>query len=368
MKEVQLREVVDVYDNLRKPLSTMTRLGIQGKYPYYSANGAIDSINKFIFSGEYILVAEDGSVRTDDGKPVVKLTKKDEQFWVSNHAHVLRAKEGILNKYLYYNLSQVNVDQIITGAVQLKVSQENLLKLKVKLHSFDEQQHIVDTIGTVDDLIEKNEEIIANARSLINAFYDTIIVETGISILKDFFVITIGRTPPTKESKWFSSSSRGNVKWLSIKDMAQNSTYIFETSQFLTNDALKKFNIPIVKEGDVLLSFKLTVGRTAIAGANMVTNEAIACFKANPEYRNYLFCYLQRCNFLSDGDNTSSIGKAVNSTIIRNFPFVIPSKESLDTFNKETHSLFELIKLKQKENISLKTQKGTLLCKYFSSN
>ena len=38
--------------------------------------------------------------------------------------------------------------------------------------------------------MEKNEEIIANARSLINAFYDTIIVETGISILKDFFIIT----------------------------------------------------------------------------------------------------------------------------------------------------------------------------------
>ena len=158
------------------------------------------------------------------------------------------------------------------------------------------------------------------------------------------------------------------MKWLSIKDMAQNSTYIFETSQFLTNDALKKFNIPIVKEGDVLLSFKLTVGRTAIAGTNMVTNEAIACFKANPEYRNYLFCYLQRCNFLSDGDNTSSIGKAVNSTILKNFPFAIPSKESLDTFNKKTHSLFELIKLKQQENISLKTQKATLLCKYFPSN
>lgn len=149
MKEIQLKEVVDVYDNLRKPLSTMTRLGIQGKYPYYSANGAIDSINKFIFSGEYILVAEDGSVRTDDGKPVVKLTKKDEQFWVSNHAHVLRAKEGILNKYLYYNLSQININQIITGAVQLKVSQENLLKLKVKMHSSSEQRHIVDTTSSL---------------------------------------------------------------------------------------------------------------------------------------------------------------------------------------------------------------------------
>lgn len=173
MKEIQLREVVDVYDNLRKPLSTMTRLGIQGKYPYYSANGAIDSINKFIFSGEYILVAEDGSVRTDDGKPVVKLTKKDEQFWVSNHAHVLRAKEGILNKYLYYNLSQININQIITGAVQLKVSQENLLKLKVKMHSSSEQRHIVDTIGTIDDLIENREVLNKKLKQFSTDLYES---------------------------------------------------------------------------------------------------------------------------------------------------------------------------------------------------
>lgn len=149
MREVQLREVVDVYDNLRRPLSTMARSVIQGEYPYYSANGIIDSINRYIFSGEYILVAEDGSVRTNDGKPILKLTKEDEQFWVSNHAHVLKAKDGILNKYLYYNLSQINVDQIITGAVQLKVSQENLLKLRVKLHSSTEQQHIVDTTSSL---------------------------------------------------------------------------------------------------------------------------------------------------------------------------------------------------------------------------
>lgn len=279
-----------------------------------------------------------------------------------------------LSSFIYYFLTTNKMIEHYTNIANSSTTtfpafnKEVIEQIGLPQISLEEQRHIVDTIGTIDNLIEKNEEIITNARSLINAFYDTIIVETGNSILKDFFVITIGRTPPTKESKWFNSSSRGSMKWLSIKDMAQNSTYIFETSQFLTNDALKKFNIPIVKEGDVLLSFKLTVGRTAIAGANMVTNEAIACFKANSEYRNYLFCYLQRCNFLSDGDNTSSIGKAVNSTIIKNFPFVIPSKESLDTFNKKTHSLFELIKLKQKENITLKTQKATLLCKYFPSN
>ena len=158
------------------------------------------------------------------------------------------------------------------------------------------------------------------------------------------------------------------MPWLSIKNMGQNTSFIFTTSQYLTNEAVKKFNIPLVNEGDVLLSFKLTVGRTAIAGRNMVTNEAIACFKSKLEYRNYLLCYLKRCNFLSDGDNTSSIGKAVNSTIIKNFPFVIPTEESLKAFNNKTVSMFELIRSKQEENLILGRQKERLLNKYFGSN
>lgn len=329
--------------------------------PILGTGGIIGYASKPLYINESVLIGRKGTL----GKPFYI----DRPFWTIDTLFYTKINKSlIIPRYFYYAMCSLGLERFAEGAAVPSLTTKTLNEIEIPVPTMSKQQHIVDTIGTIDNLIEKNEEIITNARSLINAFYDTIIVETGNSILKDFFVITIGRTPPTKESKWFNSSSRGSVKWLSIKDMAQNSTYIFETSQFLTNDALKKFNIPIVKEGDVLLSFKLTVGRTAIAGANMVTNEAIACFKANSEHRNYLFCYLQRCNFLSDGDNTSSIGKAVNSTIIKNFPFVIPSKESLDTFNKKTHSLFELIKLKQKENITLKTQKATLLCKYFPSN
>lgn len=143
MRTVFLSDVVDVFDHLRKPLSTMSRSLMQGSIPYYSANGVIDHINQCIFHGQYILVAEDGSVRTSDGHPVVKLTGSNENFWVSNHAHVLRAKSGISTRYLYYNLCTSNIDQCVTGAVQLKVSQENLLRLPINLHSTEEQEHIV---------------------------------------------------------------------------------------------------------------------------------------------------------------------------------------------------------------------------------
>ena len=227
---------------------------------------------------------------------------------------------------------------------------------------------IIDTIGSVDDLIEKNEEIIEKAKAIIDQFYSSTIVEEKQSTLKDCFDITIGRTPPTKENRWFSLRRKENVCWLSIKDMAQNATFIFETSQYLTREAITKFRIPIVEEGDVLLSFKLTVGRTAIAGTKMVTNEAIACFKCKAEYRNYLLCYLQNCDFMSDGGNTSSIGKAINSTIIKNFPFAIPTDNSLNKFNNNTGPFFKLIKYKQRENMILKTQKERLLSKYFGSN
>jgi type I restriction enzyme S subunit len=182
------------------------------------------------------------------------------------------------------------------------------------------------------------------------------------------FQITIGRTPPTKEHQWFSNGGLGSVPWLSIKDMDSNTTFLTKTSQYLTEEAVERFNIPLVEENDVLLSFKLTVGRVEISSIRMVTNEAIACFKADAYLRNYLYCYLKKCNFLSDGDNTSSIGQAVNSTIIKNFPFSVPTNASLAQFNEKTMPLFKLVMEKQKENILLKREKQALLIRYFGSH
>ena len=144
METVNLGSVVECFDSDRKPLSTVERSLRKGVYPYYGANGPIDYIDDYSYEGAYILLAEDGSVRTKDGHPVLALTKPSERFWVSNHAHVLRPKKSIDIRYLYYALSSANADSIITGAVQPKISQTNLFKLKIVLHSAEEQRHIVD--------------------------------------------------------------------------------------------------------------------------------------------------------------------------------------------------------------------------------
>ena len=94
----------------------------------------------------------------------------------------------------------------------------------------------------------------------------------------ELFDIGIGKTPPRKETEWFSTNP-GDMQWISIKDMGNSGVFITESSEFLTNQAVDKFNIRKIPENTVLLSFKLTIGRVSITTCETTTNEAIAHFK-----------------------------------------------------------------------------------------
>lgn len=121
-----LGEVIEIYDNLRIPLSKMERdKKKDGQlYPYYGAAQIMDYINDYIFNGEYILLGEDGTVRTNEGFPVLQFATG--KFWVNNHTHVITAKFPYNNFFILNYLKKKNIDEIITGAVQPKINQANL--------------------------------------------------------------------------------------------------------------------------------------------------------------------------------------------------------------------------------------------------
>ena len=122
-----LGDISENFDRLRKPLSKMQRAKIKGKYPYYGAAKVFDYINDFIFDGEYLLMAEDGSVITPEFSPVLQLV--NEKFWPNNHTHVLRGKEPYSTHFLYLALAEVNISPYITGAAQPKITQENMNRI-----------------------------------------------------------------------------------------------------------------------------------------------------------------------------------------------------------------------------------------------
>ncbi len=182
---------------------------------------------------------------------------------------------------------------------------------------------------------------------------------------EEYFDIAIGKTPPRKEHQWFTTNP-DDVTWVSISDMGSCGTYISRSSEQLTQEAVDKFNIRVIPDNTVLLSFKLTVGRIAITHGEMTTNEAIAHFKTDKPYINeYLYCYLKDFNYQTMG-STSSIATAVNSKIIKAMPFIVPAEDEIARFHAVTGPIFAQILNNQLENDTLASLRDSLLPKLMS--
>lgn len=180
----------------------------------------------------------------------------------------------------------------------------------------------------------------------------------------ELFDIGIGKTPPRKETEWFSTNP-DDMKWISIKDMGNSGVFITESSEFLTNQAVDKFNIRKIPENTVLLSFKLTIGRVSITTCETTTNEAIAHFKITDKSfltTEYLYLFFQQFNFNSLG-STSSIATAVNSKTIKGIEILIPNEELIKAFQMKISNIFAQIKNLTMENKNLVKTRDLLLPK-----
>ena len=174
--------------------------------------------------------------------------------------------------------------------------------------------------------------------------------------------ITIGKTPPRKIKECFSFNDE-DIKWLSISDLGKCGMYVWNTNEKLTQKAIDKYNVIVIPENTIVLSFKLTVGRIAITANKMATNEAIAHFNLKDQTMlYYLYCYLKNFDYRKLG-STSSIATAVNSKIIKEMPIGIPDESKLYWFNEKIKPLFEKIKLNESENRTLEQLRETLLPK-----
>ena len=275
-------------------------------------------------------------------------------------------------EYLYY-LMKYNVAELInkeSGTVFGSVNRNDINNLEVNIHEENEQIKIAKLLSAIDEKIEKNEKINNNLYEQVKALYSQMFVNICNDNrpkcrMEDFFDISIGKTPPRKESQWFSNSSNNRV-WVSISDMGNAELYISNSSEYLTHEAVDKFNVKIIPDNTVILSFKLTVGRVAITDGEITTNEAIAHFKTNKaEINEYLYCYLKDFNYQTMG-STSSIATAVNSKIIKAMPFVIPTEDELNRFHDFAAPIFGMIKNNQRENVRMAIIRDTLLPKLMS--
>ena len=316
-----------------------------------------------------------------------KMTMSPCDCYTNQSINTIVCNERYDNEYVYYLiknfLPSLKSYNLGTASGREYVSKSNFEMIEIDAEQdLTKQKRIGAILSRYDTLIENYQKQIKLLEEAAQRLYKEWFVDLrfpGYEKVKvvdgvpegwerkraiDFFTISIGKTPPRAEKQWFTDGTDG-IPWVSISDM-KDVSFVISTSEGLTKEACEKHNIKIVSKGSVLLSFKLTVGRVAIANTDLCTNEAIAHFiKDGENWREYTFLCLRNYNYDSLG-NTSGISKAVNSTIVKNMPFLMPTDIVLDKFSSKLVPMFNTIKNLQSQIRNLKESRDRMLVKLMS--
>ena len=324
-----------------------------------------------------------------------------EKVGIAQRLLTLRGKkEYLLNDYLmYYLMSNEGKHQLTSrqsGTTVTGIKQKEFRKCLISIPPFEEQKAIAHILSTLDDKIEVNNQINKTLENMAQAIFKQWFVDfefpneegepykssggemfeselgmipKGWEVKKssDIANVNIGKTPPRKEKECFTLDP-DDYKWISIKDLGNSGAYIFDSSEYLTKESIEKYNVKVVPDNTVVLSFKLTIGRVSITCGQMTTNEAIAHFNLSNKSKittEYLYLYLKSFDYGKLG-NTSSIANAVNSKIIKSMPIIVPDNKTIKTFSEVMESVFSKIKYTIKQSDKLIEIRDSLLPKLMS--
>lgn len=158
-----LEHLVDILDSKRVPVKKTDRDKRPGNVPYYGATGQAGWIDEPIFNEELLLLGEDGAPFLDPTKPKSYIIRGP--AWVNNHAHVLRAVDGLTsNEFLKYQLDWTPYAGHVTGTTRLKLTQRAMRQLPMLLPGKAEQSRIV---AAIDEHFSRLDAVEATQRQII---------------------------------------------------------------------------------------------------------------------------------------------------------------------------------------------------------
>jgi type I restriction enzyme S subunit len=371
-----------------------------GKVPVYGTNGRCGWHDEPLAKAPGLILGRKGQ-----GPLGVEWCDKD--FWVIDTAYFASALTPDLDlKYLYHLVKYVGLNHLKDGTSNPTLSRDSFGAQLFPVPPLAEQNAIAHILGMLDDKIELNRRMNATLEAMARALFQSWFVDFDPARAKldgrkpagldaataalfpakfqesplgpiphgwelktadEISTVAIGKTPPRKEHHWFSENP-SDVPWMSIRDLGEADVFISRTSEFLTPEAVEKFHVKRIPDDTVVLSFKLTMGRVAITDGEMLSNEAIAHFRLNPQTpfgSAYLYCYLKGFGYDQLG-STSSIATAINSDMVRGIRVIVPPKGIAQAFEQMVKPLFSQMKSIQQQSCTLATLRDTLLPKLLS--
>lgn len=141
--------------------------------------------------------------------------------------------------------------------------------------------------------------------------------------IKDIAVVYSGTTPSTSKSEYWN----GNIKWITPAELQDgHNWYIYDTERKITDEAVRSKNLKMLKKGTILLTTRAPIGKVALVGEVMCTNQGFKNIECNTDVVNPEFLYFW---LLSKKEYLNSLGrgatfKEISKTIVENIQVPVP--------------------------------------------
>lgn len=364
--------------------------GLHGT-PKFSADGIYYFINgNNIFDGKIFIKDETKKVSFNEyelyKKPLCDRTLllsingtignvafyRGEKCILGKSACYLNIKDTVDKRFVYYyflsNDFQTHLRNIATGTTIQNVPLKGLRESLILLPSLSEQKRISSILSSLDDKIDllhrENETLEAMAETLFRKwFIEDAKDELSETILGDVVETTSGGTPSRKNEKYYQN---GTIDWVKSKEL--NGTFLLETEEKITEDAVANSSAKFIPANSVLIAmYGATVGENAIIAKEMTCNQAICALIPNENYPyTYLFLWakLMKEEFINLACGAAQ--QNISQVLIKQQQ-VCSDIDAVKQFHSTTEPLFNKIKQNEIQLSSLKDIKNMILPKLMNN-
>jgi type I restriction enzyme, S subunit len=385
-----LGQLTENMDSIRIPVKESERHS--GAYPYYGASGIVDYVDKFLFDGEYLLIAEDGENLRTRNTPIAFLACG--RFWVNNHAHIVRGNNRANTRFLMYALANTDISGYLTGSTMPKLTQANMNRIPISTPPLHEQQRIASTLGSIDGKIELNRQMNKTLEAISQTIFkhwfidfefpdeegkpftssggEMVDSELGeipkgwkVGTIGDLAEVVGGSTPSTKDAAYWE---KGIHHWATPKDLSKLTIpVLLDTERRITDAGLSQISSGLLPVGTVLLSSRAPIGYLAVAEVPLAINQGFIAMKPRKGVPNLFL--LRWAAFAHEEIVSRANGSTfleISKTNFRPIQLVVPPNAVLYAFDSLVRPFYERMVSSERESSATGAIRDALLPKLIS--